>query len=806
MALEASLALARALAQLRGDKPADPLQAVQVGQTLDATVLAKLDSGEIRLSLAGTLLDIVSPESLDIGEPLKLTVVDKSGQLAVSIERTQQRPGNLSSSAPLARAAPLPVSTQIAGSAPVPRRDLSILLQTLEVGKASPPPLPDSSALGLASVVPGRPLVPGRALPTVASPTAEPSPTVASTPTLGPTPPTSAPATMPISAQTAAPVPTMSAASVAVPPLSTPATPLPAPSIVPGLPHGEEPVLPSMPVAAAAAAASPPAQSLPLGSPPDAAIPAPARPNAVEPPLLPATEGEPGQRVSVAATPGSEGKAPPVRAEAPLQAAKATPSLSLIASTPSPQRTPQLPQLGASVPAPAEAPAVAPPLVSQAVISAEAEQVDAALPGVPDTAGTTAPPITAPGTAAKLATPLPSMPAMPDGAAAPERSVPTGSPVEPQAGRLPTAVSSGLEEAPRGLSLQAREALQEMVPKAVAGQQGRAQLVANAAAVLAGPAAASLPHAVRQALGALVAGALDPTSLTAPALQQAVAESGIFQESVLLRASPISRADRPPTIKLLPEGADADESRQVTTAALVQPSVLPPVPLSDADAATLRTDAKSILLALHSALQLLNGDDVASPAPVLSRPPPPRPDAVPSGQPAAAAQPGIESSAKEAARALQSDAAGALDRVRLLQAASLPDNPRPVDPAQRFDRMMEIPLMLPSGQMPVMSLAIGRDGKAAKTPEQVPTWRMRLSLDIAPSGQMHALVALRGSKAAITLWAEKPETAGAFRSGLGELRDALAMVDLDVEALDVQTGVPPGATQGPARKTLDFRS
>jgi len=103
MAVEASLA--NALNMLRTGQPADALAGLRVGQSVDATVLAKLDTGEIRLALLGTLLDIVSPSALEVGEPLRLTVVDRSGQLSVALERLDPRPAP----APLPEAQPAPV-------------------------------------------------------------------------------------------------------------------------------------------------------------------------------------------------------------------------------------------------------------------------------------------------------------------------------------------------------------------------------------------------------------------------------------------------------------------------------------------------------------------------------------------------------------------------------------------------------------------------------------------------------------------------------------------------------------------------
>jgi hypothetical protein len=80
---------------------------------------------------------------------------------------------------------------------------------------------------------------------------------------------------------------------------------------------------------------------------------------------------------------------------------------------------------------------------------------------------------------------------------------------------------------------------------------------------------------------------------------------------------------------------------------------------------------------------------------------------------------------------------------------------------------------------------------------------MRLSLDLEETGPMHALVSLRGARAGVTLWAERPETADLFRSSLAELRDALSVADLEIDALDVRTGTPAMAQPAPPGSFLD---
>lgn len=316
-----------------------------------------------------------------------------------------------------------------------------------------------------------------------------------------------------------------------------------------------------------------------------------------------------------------------------------------------------------------------------------------------------------------------------------------------------------------GPSPEARAALGAVLPRAAANQQGRAPLIANAVAILAGPAGDQLPAAVRNTLAALLATALDPTSLDGPALQGAVARSGSFQEAAILR------------LAQAPAGADA--------------------------AAALQGDAKSLMLALRPMLQALADGRSVPPA---DPPPLPRRGAVPQAQPAVAATLGPDASTAQAARTLLAGVEGALDRTRLLQAASLPEARPGADDPSAGERLVEIPLALPGGQTPVMALAVGGDGRAAGTAGAAPAWRMRLSLDLGDTGPMHALVSVRGETAGVTLWAEQPGTVELFRRTIGDLREALEAADLDVGSLDIRAGAPPAPPPAATGTFLDRRS
>ena len=105
-----------------------------------------------------------------------------------------------------------------------------------------------------------------------------------------------------------------------------------------------------------------------------------------------------------------------------------------------------------------------------------------------------------------------------------------------------------------------------------------------------------------------------------------------------------------------------------------------------------------------------------------------------------------------------------------------------------------------------MSLAIGRDGRSAGAAGEAPAWRMRLSLDLEPTGRSMRSSRSGARQAGVTLWAEKPETADLFRSTLGELRDALTVADLDIDTLDIRDGAPPLANAARAGSFLDRQS
>jgi hypothetical protein len=183
--------------------------------------------------------------------------------------------------------------------------------------------------------------------------------------------------------------------------------------------------------------------------------------------------------------------------------------------------------------------------------------------------------------------------------------------------------------------------------------------------------------------------------------------------------------------------------------------------------------------------------------------PPPFRGAAPAAQ--AIAQPSLapETAPKDIQHLLaQTD--GAIARQTLLQVASLPDrvdgagaqfNAQVSDTSQQRWHF-EIPFALPQGTA-LAQFEIERDGSGNQveaTPQKV--WRARFTLNIEPTGPVHALVSLNGDKTAVRMWAERPETAAKIRAQSSDLVQALRAAALEPGDIVVSGGAPP---QGPAK-------
>jgi Flagellar hook-length control protein FliK len=272
-----------------------------------------------------------------------------------------------------------------------------------------------------------------------------------------------------------------------------------------------------------------------------------------------------------------------------------------------------------------------------------------------------------------------------------------------------------------------------------------------------GPLLADLEQAVKtdalpQPLAAMAARLLDARvsldALGAGGLRQALAHSGLFLEASLAASLPANAA--------------------------------PPPGL----------DLKAALLVLRQMLRAWAESEpraaVAS-ATSANAPPPPYRAAPPSAQPVA--QPSLPAYAPAGAVAqrLLAETDAALARQTLLQVASLPESDSHAT-ARTAQWAFEIPFALGQGSA-IAQFEITRDGYAAAT-EPSYTWRVRFSVNVEPMGPVHALIALAGGRAAVTLWAEREESAANLRASGGLLEDALRAAALEPRDIQFRVGAP----------------
>jgi hypothetical protein len=280
-----------------------------------------------------------------------------------------------------------------------------------------------------------------------------------------------------------------------------------------------------------------------------------------------------------------------------------------------------------------------------------------------------------------------------------------------------------------------------------------------------GPLLADLEQAIKtdalpQPLAAVAARVLDGRlsldGVSAEGLRQALARSGLFLEASLAAGLPADAAPRP------------------------------------------GLDLKAALLVLRQMIKAWaesepRAGSVASAASVSA--PPPYRGAPPSAQPAAQVSLPAYAPAGAVAQRLLVETDAALARQTLLQVASLPESESGSHVAAHTAQWaFEIPLAVGQGSA-VAQFEITRDGHAAGT-EPSFTWRVRFSVNVEPMGPVHALIALAGGRAAVTLWAEREASAAHLGANGGLLEDALRAAALEPRDIQFRVGapaVPPSA-------------
>ena len=357
------------------------------------------------------------------------------------------------------------------------------------------------------------------------------------------------------------------------------------------------------------------------------------------------------------------------------------------------------------------------------------------------------------------------------------------------------------------------------VQSSAARQNGLAPLLADAEVAMK---LAGLPEPVRQATERLLA--LQPTldeRTSADMIREALGRSGLFLEARLSAAADSDTSGRPGAMPGLAAGSAAAEPfasappDDLKAALIVLRNVLKTWLAADPRGAGPMAAAlkpASVPVGLRVAPPLApegagRADELRPSG--AAAPPPPYRGAPPAAQPAAAPSISPAMMPHDIGKGLLRETDAALARQTLLQAASLPDqagaSPRAHDAAgPRWN--FEVPFATPQGSA-VAQFEIARDGHHAPGPGVKPAWRARFSLDVEPMGPVHAQIALTGNRAAVTLWAERPDTSARLRDSAPQLTDALRQAELEPGDVLVRAGSPPRPRGGaPAGRFLDRAS
>lgn len=329
---------------------------------------------------------------------------------------------------------------------------------------------------------------------------------------------------------------------------------------------------------------------------------------------------------------------------------------------------------------------------------------------------------------------------------------------------LPAAVQSVLPDMAAAPKQALQAAVTAMVRDAVAKQNGLAPLMADVEAALT---RTDLPQPVRAAAIELLSLRM-PTSapVTAPDIKAAVISSGIAGDPATLQPALTGGNDLKAALQTLKDAL----SNWIASEEGVDPKAAarPATPL----ATPLQIPQRATLPPPHRLAQTV--------------PQPPLPASLPD-----------EASAREAAQHLLNKTDGALARQTLLQIASLPEDRNALRPEQSAPRLtLDIPLLTPQGTG-VAQLRIEQEASKREGPDIRPLWRANFSIDLEPIGPVHASIALFGERAAVTLYAERDDSAQMLREGLPILEAGLNDAALEAGELRCRAGAPSAARSAP---------
>ena len=193
---------------------------------------------------------------------------------------------------------------------------------------------------------------------------------------------------------------------------------------------------------------------------------------------------------------------------------------------------------------------------------------------------------------------------------------------------------------------------------------------------------------------------------------------------------------------------------------------------------------------------------------VRAQVPPPLRGGLPTPQPVAPSTLSASTPLGETVNRLLSETDAALARQTLHQVASLPER-ADAAVAQRSDQAatrwsFEIPFAMPHGTA-IAQFDISRDGGAGNGPEAATkVWSARFSLDVEPSGPIHAVVSLTGEKTSVRMWAERASTAKQLQAEAGQLSQALRRANLQPGDIVVREGAPQQMAPASAGHFLDM--
>ncbi len=185
-------------------------------------------------------------------------------------------------------------------------------------------------------------------------------------------------------------------------------------------------------------------------------------------------------------------------------------------------------------------------------------------------------------------------------------------------------------------------------------------------------------------------------------------------------------------------------------------------------------------------------------------PPPPYRGAAPVPQSVASPSIAPDAAPRDVVQRLTADTDGAIARQTLLQIASLPGHAD----ASAVDRTVprwnfEVPFSTPQGTA-VAQFEISGDGGGQAAGSSHRVWRARFTLNVEPTGPVHAVVSLAGGTTSVRMWAERPQTATQLRANASQLSVALRQAELEPGDIVIGDGAPPlPAMAAPAGHFLD---